>query len=177
MPKGNYLKSNSILSIDFKPKEKSRLFALKILTTQDHIQRQVIGENLLKSLSDDAKVSHVKLKISATRQWSRMRSGRIVAKLYGYYRPKTNPPANDSSRRRQRAGYIYIQNLTSVRASPVAAKTFLNTLLHEWLHHYDTEKLKLHSIHTKGFYLRLSSLKESISFYSLYPVVDNKISA
>ena len=145
----NYRKSNSILSINFKPKEESRLFALEILTTQNHIQRQVIGENLLKSLSDDAKVSHVKLKISATRQWSKKRVGRTVFKLYGYYRTKTK--------------YVYIQNLTSVRGKPVAAKTFLNTLIHEWLHHYDTEKLKLHSIHTKGFYLRLSSLKDSLS--------------
>lgn len=146
----NYQKSNSILSIDFKPKEESKLFTLKILKTQNHIQRQVTGENLLKSLSDDAKVSHVKLKISATRQWSKKRVGRTVFKLYGYYRPKTK--------------YVYIQNLTSVRGKPVAAKTFLNTLTHEWLHHYDTEKLKLHSIHTKGFYLRLSSLKEGLNF-------------
>lgn len=159
----NYILSNSIISIDFKPKEPAKLFARKILKSQNHIQRQTIGEDLLKSLSDDAKVSNVKLKISATRQWSKMRSGRIVAKLYGYYRPKTNPPANVSSRRRQRAGYIYIQNLTSVYRKPVAAKTFLNTLLHEWLHHYETERLQLNSIHTKGFYLRLSLLKNSLN--------------
>jgi hypothetical protein len=38
----------------------------------------------------------------------------------------------------------------------------LNTIIHEWLHHYDTEKLKLRSIHTKGFYMRLSSLKNNL---------------
>ena len=54
---------------------------------------------------------------------------------------------------------ITIPNRTAVRGQIVASKTFLDTLLHEWLHHYDTLKLKLNSIHTKGFYLRLSDLK------------------
>lgn len=145
----NYLKSNSVFRVDFQPTQRTKLAAYKLLKVFNHSKRQVLGSNLLKNLSQDAGVSPVKLKISATRQWSKKKSGRTVFKLYGYYRSKSS--------------YIYIQNLTSVRGKPVAVKTFLNTLIHEWLHHYDTQKLKLYSIHTKGFYFRLSSLKKGLN--------------
>jgi hypothetical protein len=156
--KNNYEKSNSILSIDFVPSQQAKILTKKLLSSSNHNNRQLLGEKLLNALSGDAKISLVKLKISATRQWHKKKNGRTVAKLYGYYRPKSNPP----SPRLRRAGYIYIQNLTAVRGQTLAPKTFLATLIHEWLHHYDTEKLKLHSIHTKGFYLRLTSLKQQL---------------
>lgn len=144
----NYLKSNSITDIDFTLSEKAKTVVNLLLETQNHNKRQILGEKLVKTLSNDAEISQVKLKISETKQYSKRKNGKIVFKLYGYYKPKTK--------------YIYIQNLTSIRGNPVAAKTFLNTLLHEWLHHYDTERLELHSIHTKGFYLRFSSLKNAL---------------
>ena len=143
--KENYQLSNSIFEIDFVPSEKSKIIACKFLATQSYFQRQILGEKLLKNLSNEAKIPHVRLKISDTKQWSKKRNGKTVFKLYGYYRPKSS--------------YIYIQNLTSVFGKTIAPKTFLNTLIHEWLHHYDTQKLKLYSIHTKGFYARLASLK------------------
>lgn len=146
--KSNYLRSNSIFDIDFAPKQNSNILTTRLLKTQNFEKRQELAAKLLKNLSADAKISQVKLKISATRQWSKRRGRKTVFKLYGYYRPKTR--------------YIYIQNLTSIRGKPVAAKTFLSTLLHEWLHHYDTEKLKLYSIHTKGFYFRLADLKHKL---------------
>ena len=48
-------------------------------------------------------------------------------------------------------------------------RDFLNTLLHEWLHHYDTRKLKLNSIHSKGFYLRLNDLQEKLKIKCACP--------
>lgn len=146
--KSNYAKSNAIFEIDFFPSKATQILALKLLKTVDLNVRQSFGEKLVNLLSLDAKILQVKLKVSGTRQWHKSKGGRVVAKLYGYYKPKTK--------------YIYIQNFTSVQGKPVAAKTFLSTLLHEWLHHYDTEKLKLHSIHTKGFYQRLTSLKNRL---------------
>lgn len=145
----NYQKSNSILKVNFKLSNEDKILAKDLLAVTDHRERNTLGEQLLGSLSTVAKISPVKLKVSDTRQWHKKRGGRVVFKLHGYYRPKS--------------AYIYIQNLTSIRGRPLAPKTFLNTLLHEWLHHYDTEKLKLQSIHTKGFYLRLSSLKVNLN--------------
>lgn len=149
--KNNYIRSNSIFEIDFVPQQASKSLTKNLLATQNYEKRQILAEKLLQNLAADAKISQVKLKISSTKQYSRHRNGKIVFKLYGYYRAKNK--------------YIYIQNLTSVQGKQVAAKTFLNTLLHEWLHHYDTEKLGLYSIHTKGFYQRLSSLKKHFYIY------------
>lgn len=48
---------------------------------------------------------------------------------------------------------------TVQRRQVVAFKTFLRTLLHEVVHHFDYEWLKLEdSLHTEGFYKRESSL-------------------
>ena len=89
-----------------------------------------------------------KIKISDTRQYHKRRGNSIVFKQYGYYKPETN--------------YIYIQNRTPARGQLLAAKTFIDTVIHEWLHHYDTHKLKLNSIHTTGFYTRLKNLKDGL---------------
>jgi len=146
--KSNYQKSNSITTVKFPISELAKQKAKQILSSAEAPVRQKLGEELLDELADGAKVDIVKLKISATNQYHKKYNGRVVSKQYGYYRPKSN--------------YIYIQNLTAVRGQNLAPKTFLDTLLHEWLHHYDHKKLKLNSIHTQGFYLRLKSLKEKL---------------
>ncbi len=146
--KSNYQKSNSITSVKFPISLLAKQTAEKILQSKTTVSRQKLGDILFDELADGAGVDIVKLKISDTRQYHKRYNGRIVSKQYGYYRPKSN--------------YIYIQNLTPARGQILAPKSFLNTLLHEWLHHYDIHKLRLNSIHTKGFYLRLDSLKEKL---------------
>jgi hypothetical protein len=111
--------------------------------------RQKVGQELLNNLSCAAGIEAVKLKVSATRQYHKKREGRVVFRQYGYYRLKSC--------------YLYIQNQTPIRGQDMAPKTFFDTLLHEWMHHYDYYKLKIDSIHTKGFYLRLKDLKEKLS--------------
>ena len=143
--KSNYQKSNAITQVKFSISDLAKETADKILKSKSVESRQSLGEILLDELSDGAGIDIVKLKISDTRQYHKKYRGVTVFKQYGYYRPASN--------------YIYIQNLTSVFGRPLATKTFLDSLLHEWLHHYDHHKLKLDSIHTKGFYLRLKSLK------------------
>ena len=88
------------------------------------------------------------LKVSSARQYHKKYQGRVVSKQYGYYRPASK--------------YIYISNRTAVRGQILAAKTFIETLLHEWVHHYDFCSLKFNSIHTSGFYARLNDLKEKL---------------
>jgi len=54
-------------------------------------------------------------------------------------------------------GSILIYMRTAARGQPTAFKTFFNTLVHEWVHHYDFDALK-DSIHCRGFSDRVSSV-------------------
>lgn len=145
----NYEKSNAILMIDFSVSRRARNIAQKLLHSKTVLFRQKFGDALLDELADCAEIDIVQLKISPAKQYHKKRNGRTVFKRYGYYRPAEK--------------YIYITNFTAVRGKPLAPKTFLTTLLHEWMHHYDYCKLRLNSIHTKGFYLRLSSLQDALA--------------
>jgi hypothetical protein len=144
----NYQKSNRITKIKITASREAVILANQILASSGHNNRQHLSEQLLDELCDGAKIDIVKLKISNTKQYHRKSAGKVAMKRYGYYRPASN--------------YIYIQNLTAVRGQILAPKTFLDTLLHEWVHHYDTHRLKLNSIHTKGFYERINDLKRKL---------------
>lgn len=144
----NYEKSNAISTIDFPISKTATKLTAELLVSKATEKRQRLGDQLLDELADMAHVDIVKLKISDAKQWHKKYKGRTVMKQYGYYKPDTK--------------YIYIHNRTAVRGQILAAKTFLDTLLHEWMHHYDHQKLNLNSIHTKGFYDRLRNLKEKL---------------
>lgn len=141
----SYTKSNSTIAVDFVPSQEAKACAGKLLASSHHEIRQAWGEALVHELSGNCGIDLPKLKVSDTRQQHSVKNGRLVLKRYGYYQSKTS--------------YIYIQNLTARRGQTLAPKTFLDTLLHEWMHHYDSQKLAIRSLHTKGFYLRLASLK------------------
>lgn len=144
----NYEKSNAIFEINFPVSRRAQKIVEKLLHSNTVLFRQKFGDALLDELADCAKIDIVQLKISPAKQYHKKRGGRTVFKRYGYYRPASK--------------YIYITNFTAVQGKPLAPKTFLTTLLHEWMHHYDYCKLKLNSIHTKGFYMRLTSLQETL---------------
>lgn len=154
----NYEKSNAIFTIDFSVSRRAQKIANALLRPSPRPSplrgegivelRQKLGDALLDELADCAEIDIVNLKISPAKQFHKKRGGRTVFKQYGYYRPASK--------------YIYITNFTAVRGKPLAPKTFLTTLLHEWMHHYDYCKLKLNSIHTRGFYERLRSLQEAL---------------
>lgn len=141
----NYRRSNRIQKVRFRVPREAKKIAKKILISRSSVRRQRLSTELIDLLSTAAKIQDCKVKISNTRQYHRKKGNRTVYKQYGFYRPVTC--------------YIYITNRTAVRAQILAPKTFLDTLLHEWVHHYDTCRLKLNSIHTKGFYARLNDLK------------------
>ncbi len=148
----NYIKSNRILKVDIRPTDNTLLFTRTLLESGEEHERQKFGEALLDELSDAAQIDIVKLKISPARQYSKKFNNKIVSKQYGYYKPAAN--------------YIYIYNRTAARGQILAPKTFLDTLLHEWLHHYDYKKLGLaRSIHSAGFYKRLGHLKELLKIF------------
>lgn len=141
----NYRKSNRITKISFKPSDHACAICGKILKSSSVTERQKLSLMLVDELCDQARIDIVNVKISEAKQHHRKSQGRIVMRQYGYYKPDKR--------------YIHITNHTAVRGQPLAPKTFLNTLLHEWMHHYDTHKLKLNSIHSKGFYTRLKILE------------------
>lgn len=58
---------------------------------------------------------------------------------------------------------ILIYNRTAVRRNPVSPRGIAGTLLHEFMHHYDMEALKLgDTIHTAGFYKRIADLQNKL---------------
>lgn len=70
------------------------------------------------------------------------RNGRVVYEVHGQCDPD---------------GPLEVFTRTAARARPVALKTLLDTLLHEWVHHYDFTRFG-ESVHCKGFYERLTQL-------------------
>ena len=146
--KTNYQKSQAAVKVAFDVPVEAQQLADGLMNSTFEEERQVLSDDLLDVLADCAELDIVKLKISATNQYHKKKNGKLVYKRYGYYQPATK--------------YIYIQNRTAVRGKPLAPKTFIDTLLHEWVHHYDFQKLGLNSIHTKGFYLRIKDVKRKL---------------
>jgi hypothetical protein len=149
--KSNYERSNSITQIDFFISENAKTIFLNLMKVNSEQKRNKFGEELLDELSDLAEIDVVNLTVSSAKQYHKKFKGRVVSKRYGYYRPRSK--------------YIYINNRTAVRGQILAAKTFAETLLHEWMHHYDFCKLKLNSIHSAGFYARLGHLKDKLGYF------------
>ena len=145
----NYERSNSIRTVEIRVQGDMAIAAQRVLIAKETAQRQRCGDILLDILADAAAIDIVTLKVSEARQYHKKAGGRTVFKQYGYYRPKSK--------------YIYITNRTAVRGQILASKTFLDTLLHEWVHHYDSVKLKLNSIHTSGFYARIADIKTKLN--------------
>ena len=60
-------------------------------------------------------------------------------------------------------GTITVAYKTAVRRQVFAFKTFFDTVIHEFMHHFDAKGLKLaRSFHTRGFYLRVRALREAL---------------
>src|SRR3989344_4198099 len=144
----NYERSNAVTTVEVAITAAARDLTDRLLRSPGTAERQGLGEALLDELADGARVDICSLKASETQQYHRRVAGRTVFKQYGYYRPQSH--------------YIYIQNKTAVRGQILAPRSFVETLLHEWTHHYDFLVLKLRSIHTAGFYARLRDLKEKL---------------
>lgn len=147
----NYERSNAITKVKFPISKQAYILTQKLLKSKGEERRQALGDELLDELADLAHIDIVRLKISDKNQYHKRSGGRVVMKQYGYYRPQSK--------------YIYITNRTAVRGQILACKTFVDTLLHEWMHHYDFVKLGINSIHTAGFYARLKDLKTKVGYF------------
>ncbi len=141
----SYVRSNSTLTTNIVISPRGRENALRLLKVEQATIREKISSDLLDELSRGAKIANVKLSVLGTPQQHRKKGGRLVYKRYGFYTPATQT--------------IVINNVTAVRGQILASKTFLETLLHEWMHHYDLHVLKIRSLHTAGFYMRIRDVK------------------
>lgn len=138
-----YKKSNSIKYTLFQPMEGTLAYTKKLLTSVIASERQVLGQCLLDEMSRSLSISSVQLFVHDKPQKHSLKNGKLMRKTYGTYKD----------------GKITISNKTAIREAVIAPKTFIDTLIHEFIHHYDYKVLKLPvSLHTAGFYYRLGDI-------------------
>ena len=155
VPRSAYERSKGLETVTWRHVPVGRGLALTLLEQGAAAARQQTGQGLLDVLDEAAGLPPCKLTVADRPQRHRTREGRLALKTYGYYRI-----AWESVPRR---GSIRIYNLTAIRQQVLAPKVFLETLLHEWVHHYDFTGLELdRSPHTSGFYARIRDLAQTL---------------
>lgn len=145
-----YEKSNSIDKVGISRFSKKEYQAL-LATCESVKDRQKAAQILCDYLCTRLHITHTKVNvINRAQPHSIGCSGRLRSKTLGTYTVQTE--------------VITMYNLTAIKKQPVSIKVFAGTLLHEFIHHYDMTYLKLdNSLHTKGFYLRVSDLENKLS--------------
>ena len=139
----SYIKSNEITEVKLKAFRSS--FSKDIILCGESItDRQKESQKCLDYLCDKFKIEKVKLTVL-----NKPQRKKANGKTLGFYTVGRN--------------YITIYNLTATTQKTVSIKTFYDTLLHEFMHHYDYKVLKLENcLHTSGFYQRISDLKNKL---------------
>jgi hypothetical protein len=155
MPRSTYERSKGVENITWREFPLGKGIALQVLDEKTATGRQLLGQRLLDVLDEAASLPPCKLTVVDRPQRHSTRGGKLEMKTYGYYRI-----AWESKPQR---GTIRIYNLTAIRQQVLSPKVFLETLLHEWVHHYDFTGLQLdRSPHTSGFFARIRDLAETL---------------
>jgi len=158
-----YERSQSVTAVRLPPLPNARTLALAILAAPDAVARQELGQRLLDALSVSVRIPPCGLAVPDRRQRHRTRGGRLTSKTYGYYRC-------DFLQGSVRNASIRIYNRTAIREQVLGPRVFLETLLHEWVHHYDFAALELsRSPHTSGFFSRVRSVAEALAVPFIVP--------
>ena len=138
--------SNRLNSVDFKvtPSMKRKVDDLAIwLSAGDKSKVRGATQTVIELLCAAARVPAARLSL-VDRAPGEFRGDKLVVKLYGVCAPD---------------GTITMAYRTAVRRKVFAFKTYLNTMAHEFMHHYDHRRLQLGaSFHTRGFYQRVGDL-------------------
>lgn len=151
LEKKDYEKSNKLEAVakgkGCMPKPLYR--ALLEKSTESAESRRKYAQEFIEKLSAVYGISAPIVHISNSGRPASVKNGR-PAERYGFYTPALQS--------------ITIYNQTAKKHNVVAIKTFTQTLLHEFMHHYDMVYLKLtYSRHTAGFYKRISDLEHRLS--------------
>jgi hypothetical protein len=138
----DYMKSNAIESVVYNKLSKKEYSEL----LNSKSDRALKAQKLLDYLCDKFAVNRIKLVV--------LNKGRKISgksQTYGFYKFCNKKGIS-----------ITIYNKTAKTDKEVSIKTFASTLLHEFMHHYDTEFLQIYSNHTCGFYKRISDLEKKL---------------
>lgn len=138
----NYEKSNSVEVVKYNKFDKS--YYKNLSNAKSIGERLLYSKKLLSYLSQKYCIPTPQIFILDKKQPSNN-----FKKKYGCYNVGTQ--------------VIYIWNKTAKIGKEVSIKSYINTLLHEFIHHYDYYILHLScSIHSRGFYSRLSDLENKL---------------
>ena len=145
----DFTRSSKILRTSYHPGAEERALADRLLQSGRAPEREALGQRLLGAICQKMRVPPVRLRVIETPQPHTLRGGRLAAKLYGVYHFEEP--------------LIQIAHFTAIREKVVAGKTFLDTLLHEFMHHLDRKLYRLPSTpHSPGFYSRIEDLKAKL---------------
>jgi hypothetical protein len=163
-PDAAYLRSQAITTVRVAPSAVTRGLALAVVSApDDHRQRKRVAQMLVTELNTLAGLPACSVVVADRPQVHEHDGRRLQSKTYGYYRCSLQGGSVSGAT-------IRIYHRTAVRQQVISSKVFLNTLLHEWTHHYDFAGLGLsRSPHTAGFYARLRSLAESLQVGFVLP--------
>lgn len=163
-PDAAYRGSQAAAGLPVQPSTVARGLVLRLLDVGDeHAERGRLGQLLVDELNLTADLPACLLVVADRPQLHSHDGHRVQSRTYGYYRCVITGSAVTRSR-------IRIYHRTAMRQQVITPKVFLNTLIHEWTHHYDFAGLKLsRSPHTAGFYARLRSLADALDVSFVLP--------
>jgi hypothetical protein len=163
-PDSTYLRSQAQSGLPVAPDVVARGLVLGLLEAGDDArERRRLGQMLLDTLDELAGLPVCTLVVADRPQVHQHDGRRLQSKTYGYYRCRFREGEVTEAR-------IRIYHRTAVRQHVISPKVFLNTLLHEWVHHYDFAGLRLaRSPHTAGFYARLRALADALDVGFVLP--------
>jgi hypothetical protein len=158
-PPADYARSQAALELPHPPPAGAALLVAALLESQLLKEREQLAGALLEMLDDSFGLPEVRLAlVDRPQTHSTDQRGRLAQKTYGYYRCRIARPGADPER-----CAIRIYHRTAVRGQALAPGAFVNTLLHEWTHHFDFSALRLsRSPHTAGFFARLRWLAGAV---------------
>jgi hypothetical protein len=163
-PDSTYVRSQANNGLPVAPDVVARGLVMSLLGSgEDPRERRRLGQLLVDTLDELAGLPACAVVVADRAQVHEHDGRRLQSKTYGYYRCHFADGAVSEAR-------IRIYHRTAVRQQVISPKVFLNTLLHEWVHHYDFAGLRLaRSPHTAGFYARLRALAEALDVGFVLP--------
>jgi len=163
-PDTTYMRSQARGGLPVAPDVVARGLVMSILEAGDDPgQRRRLAQLLIDTLDDLAGLPPCTVVVADRPQLHEHDGRRLQSKTYGYYRCRFVEGAVTDAR-------IRIYHRTAVRQQVISAKVFLNTVLHEWVHHFDFAGLRLaRSPHTAGFYSRLRALADALDVGFVLP--------
>ncbi len=163
-PDSTYVRSQANGGLPVAPDVVARGLVMSLLEIgDDPKQRRRLAQMLIDTLDGLAGLPPCTVVVADRAQVHEHDGRRLQSKTYGYYRCRFVDGAVTDAR-------IRIYHRTAVRQQVISPKVFLNTLLHEWVHHFDFAGLRLaRSPHTAGFYARLRALAEALDVGFVLP--------